>query len=231
MTFSCVIPSYDQQEYLNSAIDSVLAQTVPFDEVIVVDDGSTDESLKIARSYNIKVISQVNKGLASARNTGTMNATSDYILFLDADDMLLENCVEEINKVAETTKADVISPSFKEFGIRNTEIILMENPTLADFKTGNRIGYCSAIKREVLLEVGGYSPRMWTGFEDYHLWFNLLSRDKKFVTLPQILWLYRTKEVSMITESMKHSDELMSQIAKDFPQLGPWPLINNPLPV
>lgn len=213
---SIVIPSYNQQEFLSDAIESALNQTIP-SEVIVVDDGSTDNSLAIARKYEpkIKIIAQVNKGLSAARNTGIMNATGDYILFLDADDELLDNCVEKITEVIKATDADVVSPSFKTFGTTNQKIIL-GNPTLEDLKTGNRLGYCSAVKKSVLLEVGGYSPRMVFGYEDYHLWFDVLTRDKKIVTIPEVLWLYRTKEHSMIHDAQTHHEELMSQIQKDF---------------
>lgn len=217
------ISSYNQQDYLPDAIESALKQTVPC-EVIVVDDGSTDNSLEIARKYPVKVISQVNKGLSSARNTGLMNATGDIFLPLDADDILLPNCAEEIQKYY----ADVVGLSFKEFGIRNNVIQLMPNPTWGDFKEGNRIGYCSAIKTSVLKEVGGYSPKMTFGYEDYHLWFDLLSRGKKIVTIPEVLWLYRTKEHSMINDAQAHHVELMAQIHKDFPDMTN--VISNPLP-
>lgn len=221
MKISIVIPSYNQAQYLNAAISSALDQTVRAYEIIVVDDGSTDDSLKVAMSYNryIKVISQVNKGLSSARNTGIMNATGGYILPLDADDMLLENAIERITQLAEETNADIISPSFKCFGLAQDEIILMENPTIEYFKTANRVGYCSAIKRDVLLEVGGYSPRMTFGWEDYHLWFDLLLRGKTIVTIQEVLWLYRVKEKSMIHEANKHASELWLQINKDFPKI------------
>lgn len=215
---SIVIPSYNQQEYLVDAIESALNQTVKC-EVIVVDDGSTDNSLEIARKYPVKVISQVNKGLSSARNTGIMNSTGDYILPLDADDILLPTCVEKIVATIKETEADIVSPSFKCFGRGNETVILTPNPTIQDFKVGNRVGYCSAIKREALLEVGGYSSKMIHGWEDYHLWFNLLIRGKKIATTPEVLWLYRTKEKSMWTESTKHSEELWLQIKKDFPTL------------
>lgn len=214
---SIVIPCFNMQEYLADSIESALEQNAQ--EIIVIDDGSTDYSLEIACKYPVKVVSQVNKGLASARNTGIMNAKGDYILFLDADDILLPNCVKRITEVIGTTKADVIAPSFKCFGTSQDNIVLMKHPMVADFKTANRIGYCTAIKREVLLEVGGYSPKMVHGWEDYHLWFNLLSLGKKFVTIPEILWLYRTKDKSMWTESVEHSEELWSQIYKDFPKL------------
>ena len=244
MKISVIIPSYNQSQYLDNAIDSVLNQTKKPHEIIAVDDGSTDNSLALARSYEdmgVKVISQVNKGLSSARNTGIMNATGDYILPLDADDMLVDNAIEKITKVAEETNADIVSPSFKCFGLAQNEIILIENPTIEDFKVGNRVGYMSAIKREALLEIGGYSPKMmfnnpgenenWQGYEDYHIWFNLLSRGKKLVTIKEVLWLYRTKGKSMIHDAQAHHKELMAQIIKDFPKIFPEVVeIKTPLP-
>ncbi len=208
------ISCYNQAEWLPDAIESALGQSVSV-EIICVIDGSTDNSLEIARKYPVRIISQVNKGLPSARNTGLMNCDTDWILFLDADDILLPNCAEEILK--HTEEADVIGLSFKEFGIRSTIIKLMPNPSLEDFKTGNRIGYCSAIKTSVLRQVGGYSPKMVFGYEDLHLWFNLLYLGKKIITIPEILWLYRTKEKSMINDALDHHQELMGQISKDFP--------------
>lgn len=217
------IASYNQQEYLSDAIESVLDQNVQ-GEIIICNDGSTDNSLAIAKKYGterpdvIKVINQVNKGLASARNTILMNAKGEFILYLDADDMLLDSAVERILEVIKNNPdADIIAPSFKTFGSSNEEVILMPEPKLEDFKTGNRIPYCSAIRRSALLEVGGYSPRMVEGWEDYHLWFNLLTKGKKIVTIPGVLWLYRTKEKSMWKNSVQHSDKLWAQIKKDFP--------------
>lgn len=209
---SIIIPSYNQQEYLPDAIESALKQEGC--EVIVVDDGSTDNSLEIARKYPVKIISQVNKGLASARNTGIMNSTGDWVLPLDADDILLSNCTKRIEE--EMGIADIIAPSFKCFGVNNEPIILMDNPGIEDFKLANRIGYCAAIKKEALLEVGGYSSKMTWGFEDYHLWFNLLVKNKRIKTIPEVLWFYRTKENSMIHTANEHRDELMAQINKDF---------------
>lgn len=218
MKISVIIPSYNQQEYLADAIESVLDQT---EEIIVIDDGSTDNSLKIARKYPVKVISQANKGLASARNTGIMNASGDYILPLDADDLLIEGAIDRLIEEIEKTNADIVSPSFKCFGLNNDEVILIPNPTVQDFKLGNRVGYCSAIRRDALLEIGGYNPKMVWGAEDYDLWFDLLKRGKKLVTIPEPLWLYRVKESSMWTETAKHKVEFMNQIMKNHPEI-PW---------
>jgi len=217
---SIIIPVFNGGEWLAEAIESALNQTKKAN-IIVVDDGSTDNSLEIAKIYPVKVISQVNKGLASARNTGIMNSTDNWILPLDADDVLLPNCVERLHEVRIDPKflevdVDVIAPSFREFGLGSREVILMENPTLEDFKTGNRIGYCAAIKRSALLEIGGYSPKMVEGYEDLHLWVNLLTRGYRLVTIPEILWQYRIKSESMYTKAVQYHKKLLAQINKDF---------------
>lgn len=206
------ISSYNQAEWLPDAIESALGQSL---EIIVVDDGSTDNSLGIARRYPVKIISQVNKGLSSARNTGIMNSHGEYILFLDADDILLPNCIEVMERAIEETNADIIAPSFKNFGMFNNEIIL-DGVTHEDFMTANRIGYFSAIRKSKLLEIGGYSPRMTWGYEDYHLWHNLLTRDVTIQTLKDVLVLYRTKPNSMLSTAQAHHQELLDQINKDF---------------
>lgn len=208
------ITCYNHQDYVADAIQSALDQTIPC-EIIAVNDGSTDNSLGIMSKFPIKVINQNNKGLPSARNTLIMNMTGDYLLPLDSDDILMDRCAEIISKVIEQTNADIVAPSFKCFGTNQADIILMPSPGINDFKTANRIGYCSAIKKEILLEVGGYSPRMFWGYEDFALWIDLLKRGKSIVTIPEKLWLYRVKEVSMLTESLKHHEELINRIIFD----------------
>lgn len=217
MKTSIIIPLYNQKDFFRETIESALAQTVPV-EIIVVNDGSTDGSKFLAEEYadHVKVIHQVNKGLASARNTGIMNATGEYILPLDADDILLPTAVERMEKVFEDTDADIVSPSFTCFGIENKDVILDMRPQLEDFKTGNRIGYCSLFKRSDLLEMGGYSPRMIWGYEDLALTIGLLKRNKKIYTIPEPLWKYRTRDNSMIKVAREHDAELMAQIKHDY---------------
>ena len=94
---SVLIPCYNAEEYLSDSIESVLLQTWPRCEVIIVDDGSTDNSLSIARSYEneqVTVISQPNQGASAARNRAFQAATGDYIQYLDADDLLHPRKIE-----------------------------------------------------------------------------------------------------------------------------------------
>jgi glycosyltransferase involved in cell wall biosynthesis len=228
MTISICIAAYNQAEYLEDCIESCYNQTMQAHEILVCNDGSTDNTREIAERYMFKelpliespvrVINQVNKGLPSARNTLIMNATGDYILFLDSDDVLMENAIEKLTKEILATNADIIAPSFREFGKSNREVIL--GPfTIEDLKTANRLPYFCAIRKSVLLEIGGYSPRMKWGWEDYHLWFDLFRRGKTICVLQDILVMYRVKEKSMIHEANAHGEELFNQIRKDYPEL------------
>ncbi|HEV8145511.1 MAG TPA: glycosyltransferase family A protein, partial [Bryobacteraceae bacterium] len=91
---SVVIVCYNQAQYLGEAIESVAAQSDPPMEVILVDDGSTDNTAAVARKYPyVDYVWQANRGLAAARNTGLRVASSEYVLFLDADDLLRPNAV------------------------------------------------------------------------------------------------------------------------------------------
>lgn len=233
-TITIGIPCYNQAEYLAEAIESAYGQSSPPHEIIVVNDGSTDNSAEIAERYKfakypliespVRVVHQVNKGLPSARNTIIMNATGDYILFLDADDILMEDAVKKISAEILKTNADIIAPSFKCFGNRDDTVIL-QGFTLENLKESNRIGYFCAIRRSALLEIGGYSPKMKWGYEDYHLWFNLLGiRGKSVAIMQEPLVLYRVKEKSMLTDAREHHGELMEQIRADFPSI--WPKAN-----
>ncbi len=216
---SIIIPCYNQGDYLEDCLESAYNQTMQAYEILVINDGSTDDSQEIAERYMFKefpliaspvrVINQVNKGLASARNTGIMNATGDYVFFLDADDILEEHAIERITQEIMATNADIIAPSFREFGKSERE----------DLKVANRLGYFQAIRRSSLCEVGGYNPKMKWGYEDYDLTFDLFKRGKTIVVLQEPLVRYRVKERSMIHEANEHADELHAQIRKNHPEI------------
>lgn len=220
-----VVPVYNMEKYLPDCLDSIKNQTYKNFEVLIINDGSTDSSGEIADNYvkenatdNWYAIHQVNKGLPSARNTGIMAAEGDFVLFIDSDDMLLENALATFTMAIELSNADIIASSFKCFGLANEEIILMENPQLEDFRIGNRIGSCVCIRLSALVAVGGYQPKMTFGYEDLALTCDLLSRGYKLVTIPEVLWLYRVKEHSMALAAKDHHKELLNQINFDVPK-------------
>ena len=103
---SIIIPFYNEEQYLSKAIDSAIAQSYIPTEIVLVDDGSTDESLAIARQYmdnhnNIQLVSVKNKGLGNARNVGMSVAKGVYLTFLDSDDQLCTTAVEVwVKKIA-----------------------------------------------------------------------------------------------------------------------------------
>ena len=91
---SVIIPCFNQGRYLHDAIESVTSQGYPRIEIIVVDDGSTDETRQITEKYQgVKYVYQVNQGPSSARNTGIKNSGGDFLVFLDADDWLLPDAI------------------------------------------------------------------------------------------------------------------------------------------
>ena len=109
---SVIIPLYNVEAYVSKAADSIASQAFDGLEVIVVDDGSTDNSLEVCmnhlRGVDVIVISQENKGLSGARNAGILTATGDYIMFLDSDDFLLPNSLNKIVSILESKQPDVV---------------------------------------------------------------------------------------------------------------------------
>lgn len=107
---SVVIPCYNAASFLGETLRSVLAQTQPPREVIVVDDGSTDDSARIAESFGppVRVLRQANGGAAVARNTGVTAATGDWIAFLDADDLWHPQRLERLGRLAATVGPEIV---------------------------------------------------------------------------------------------------------------------------
>ncbi|SPF40177.1 hypothetical protein SBA1_30028 [Candidatus Sulfotelmatobacter kueseliae] len=110
MKVSAVIPTFNRRDYIKRAVDSILAQTTPVDEVVVVDDGSTDgtaEALDVWFGSRIRVVKQENGGVSKARRHGIREASGDWIAFLDSDDEWLPDRNERLLKAAERVPADV----------------------------------------------------------------------------------------------------------------------------
>ena len=114
---SVIIPVYNVESYLNECLDSVCKQSFKDIEIICVNDGSTDESLEILSSYakkdsRVRIITQENGGPGHARNVGLMHASGEYVLFVDSDDFLCENALEELYFNASSNNSDVVIFNF-----------------------------------------------------------------------------------------------------------------------
>lgn len=110
MKVSVIIPAFNAAQWLPSAVASVLAQTRPADELVIVDDGSTDSTAEVARSFGgiVRLVSRGNGGLAAARNTGTAATSGDWMLFLDADDTLVPTALTSLTRRASAGDAGVV---------------------------------------------------------------------------------------------------------------------------
>lgn len=111
--FSIIIPVYNVENYIKKCLDSVFAQTEKDYEVIVVNDGTKDNSMDIVKNYDVKIVNQKNQGLSEARNTGLKNAKGEYILFLDSDDYIEKNLLKELNKSIKN-KPDLVRFQIRE---------------------------------------------------------------------------------------------------------------------
>lgn len=113
MKLSIIIPAYNAESYLPQCLDSILAQEHQGCEVIVVDDGSTDGTAALLQRYpDVKVVHQENRGMSTARNRGLDEARSEYILFVDSDDLLTDGALETL--VAEISGEDIIAFNAKK---------------------------------------------------------------------------------------------------------------------
>jgi glycosyltransferase involved in cell wall biosynthesis len=114
MLVSFVIPVYNQEKYIKRNLESLVKQTNKNFEIVFVDDGSTDNSVEVINNFlkdkdiKYKIISQENKGVSSARNKGLEESEGDYIIFLDSDDFVSENLVEEIFTAVISRKLDIV---------------------------------------------------------------------------------------------------------------------------
>ena len=116
---SVIVPIYNVQDYLSGVVGSLLRQTERDIEIILVDDGSTDDSRALCEQYaetdeRIKVLHKENGGLSSARNAGVAAATSEYVLFLDGDDYLCDDAIETLVKAKNTYHPDVLQFVYNE---------------------------------------------------------------------------------------------------------------------
>ncbi|HEU4799888.1 MAG TPA: glycosyltransferase family A protein [Gemmatimonadales bacterium] len=196
---SVVIPSFNARPWLGEAIQSVRGQTLPPDEIIVVDDGSTDGSVEAAREAGAtQVLSDgTNRGPGGTRNRGIQAASGDLVAFLDADDRWLPDHLERSVACLERhPDTDIVFSGYRLFGESNLELpSRVESGRALDLSVElldvNHVLQSAAVaRRGALLAVGGYDEARRYG-EDFELWLRL-SMNSKFVSTGAITVEYRT---------------------------------------
>jgi glycosyltransferase involved in cell wall biosynthesis len=199
-----VIPSYNCARYLPEAINSVLAQTYRPIEVIVVDDGSTDNTAELATAYGNKIIyiKQENRGLSAARNTGILSSSGKYLVFLDSDDFLLPDMVEVmVRALEEHPECGVAYGGYlivDEDGSRQSESDLTKpsGRILEKVVTDGLTIVPSVMVRRDALSVSGIFDPMLPQIEDLDLWLRL-AYYYDFVFVPKHVSAYRSVYGSM----------------------------------
>jgi hypothetical protein len=226
---SVIIPLYNLQDFVGQTIESALNQTHRFFEVIVVNDGSTDGSLNVAKRYGDRIIliDQQNAGLNASRNAGARVSTGTFLLPLDADDWIEPTYLEKTIPLM-TEGIGVVSTDMDIFGEVSRADISGEvnrlqpigRPTLEIQKWANTMPCCSLIRRTAFNQAGGYSARPdIQAYGDWNLWIDILKRGWKVASLAEPLFHYRVRPISMSLEvSSKHA-ELAKAIRRNHPDL------------
>jgi glycosyltransferase involved in cell wall biosynthesis len=222
---SVIIPCYNYGQYLKSCVDSLNQQTFTDFEVLIVNDGSTDNSEEVARQLiatypqmSIQLINQDNSGQpAISRNNGIHAARGQYILPLDADDYLdkrmITACVQILEQQAEIAIVSTDAIYFDENTSKRVNALEF-NPQLLPYQ--NHLSYCSLYRYAVWESVGGYRSNV-RGYEDWDFWIASSERGYHVYHLAEALFYYRVKPGGVYSETGHHERELRAQM-----------MINNP---
>ena len=202
---SIVIPAYNQVHWLQEAIQSALDQTIPC-EIIVVNDGSPDNTSEVAKMYPVNLVEKENGGLSSARNAGIKQATGEWILTLDSDDKIAPDFIEKCLKYKD--EYDIIGTGQEEFGDSNNKTIFKTNPAFQDFVQNNQINCCSLYRKKIWETIGGYDENMTIGYEDWDFWLRATQKGYNVITIPEHLFFYRKHGVSMVTNAIKNHNQI-----------------------
>lgn len=223
--FSIIIPVYNVEKYLKQCIDSVLNQTYKNYEIILIDDGSTDNSPAICDKYKdnddrITVLHKKNRGAAAARNSGIRVIKGEYVLFLDSDDFWADNkALEQIVNILEKEKSDVVCFGYREFYEDTCEykdVISIPNKSIDNLSLEDKIkvlirkgiytssSWCKAIKSDLIKDNEIYFTENITS-EDIDWSARILLNAKSYSLLKNFFYAYRQRKTS-ITHTVKYEN-------------------------
>ncbi|MDF2433896.1 MAG: hypothetical protein JWP44_3527 [Mucilaginibacter sp.] len=214
-----LMPAYNADKYIREAIASVLDQSFTDFELLIINDGSTDDTVKIIRSFNdsrIVLINQGNKGIAHALNLGLANARAPYIARFDADDICMPNRLKIQYDFATAypeysvigSAADYLDADGYYIFTHHPEAHLNEEIQQLKYSVCPFIHSSVFYKKEVVINNGGYSEHAYT-YEDHFLWVNIL-KDEKACNLSQALIKVRLNPESVTIDEKWRTREFRS---------------------
>lgn len=196
---SVIMPCFNAAPFLREAVDSVLAQTHPSVELIVIDDGSNDRSREMLREYGnqLTVLEQANRGPYPARNLGLAHAKGELVAFLDADDWWSPDFLEKLH-AALGDRPDV---TLAYCGWQNVGDGIQTSPYLPpEYENGDPVDafirtcpwpiHAALVKRSLVDRLGGFSERRYSSM-DYDFWLRALALSRCFARVPEVLAFYR----------------------------------------
>ncbi|OLR59196.1 hypothetical protein BHF70_05895 [Anaerostipes sp. 494a] len=217
---SIIIPVYNIAKYLKECLDSILAQTYPHFEILLIDDGSTDQSPQICDRYvekdpRIKVIHKQNGGAASARNKGLDIATGDFVCFIDSDDSVKRNYIERLLDSLEVNEADISvcayqylyknvieHESMDYIGVISEKDFILR--FLSDWKSGllwNKIFRASLIDN-IRFEEGHK-------IDDEFFTYQIIMNAQKIVVIDEELYIYRMRASSVMQSKGANYEKML----------------------
>lgn len=196
---SVIVPCYNQAQYLDECLQSVLDQTYENWECIIVNDGSPDNTEDIAQKWiekddRFQYYKKENGGVASARNFGIQKAKGEWILPLDGDDKL-GNLYLELASAKFSEKPDIIYCKAQFFGIVNDTF----NPrpyTYSNLLLGNCFFVSILFRKEAWINTGGFDSNLIYGYEDWEFWIHILNEKSLVIQLDYIGFYYRRQKTS-----------------------------------
>ncbi|MBS1791056.1 MAG: glycosyltransferase [Acidobacteria bacterium] len=212
---SVIVPAYNSAPFLADTLHSALAQTYKNFELIVINDGSTDNTEEVIANFldQIVYLSQPNRGVMAARNAGLKVARGRYIALLDSDDLLLPNFLEVLVGMLESDPdLSVAYPNARYFGWPkhdgklHQDVFPVAEPVTFD-RVLRRECYIFGLlvfRREIVEAIGGYDETLeGQGAEDFELWLRMLRRGYRFQFTREVLALYRWRQDSLSNTGVK----------------------------
>lgn len=221
---SIVIPCYNAEKYIRETLDCLQKQTIEDWECVIVNDGSTDNSLEILKEYSAKdsryrYIDKENGGPSLARNAAIAASCGKYILPLDADDLIAPSYAKKaIDYLEEHPNTKLVYCEAEFFGDKDGKWNLKDYK-YCDLPWGNCI-FCSAVYRRADYDkTNGYNSNMRMVEEDWDFWLSLLSEKDEVYRIPETLFYYRQHGVSRTTLEDKIIMRTHVQMIINHPQI------------